>query len=70
VLDASTSKKPIRVRFVHDRVGSARPGIFSADAAYNIAYAGLDASEDDIRAAARAAHADEFLSALPQGYAL
>lgn len=42
--------------------------IFSADAAHNIAYGSPDASESEIRAAAVAAHADEFLSALPQGY--
>ena len=43
--------------------------IFSADASHNIAYGCPDASEAAIRAAAQAAHADEFLSALPQGYA-
>jgi len=42
--------------------------IFSADAWHNIAYGRPDASEADIRAAAKAAHADEFLTALPQGY--
>ena len=31
-------------------------------------YGRPDASKEEIRAAARAAHADEFLSALPQGY--
>jgi ATP-binding cassette, subfamily B, bacterial len=45
------------------------PVIFSADAAHNIAYGRPDASMDEIRAAAQAAHADEFLAALPQGYA-
>lgn len=45
------------------------PVIFSADAAHNIAYGRPDASEAEIRAAARAAHADEFITALPQGYA-
>jgi subfamily B ATP-binding cassette protein MsbA len=34
----------------------------------NIAYGRANASEDDIRAAARAAGADEFIAALPQGY--
>lgn len=44
------------------------PVIFSADAWTNIAYGKPDATQDEIRAAARAAHADEFLSALPDGY--
>ncbi len=44
------------------------PIIFSTDAWQNIAYGNPDASHDQIRDAARAAHADEFLSALPQGY--
>ena len=44
------------------------PVIFSTDAWHNIAYGKPDARHDEIRAAARAAHADEFLSALPGGY--
>jgi ATP-binding cassette subfamily B protein len=34
----------------------------------NIAYARPDASLDDVMAAARAAHADEFIDDLPDGY--
>lgn len=45
------------------------PVIFSADAAHNIAYGRPDATMDDIRAAAKAAHADDFLTDLPDGYA-
>jgi ATP-binding cassette subfamily B protein len=44
------------------------PVIFSTDAWHNISYGKPDANKEEIRAAARAAHADEFLSALPQGY--
>jgi len=44
------------------------PVIFGADAQENIRYGRLDASEDDIIAAARNAEAHEFLSALPEGY--
>lgn len=44
------------------------PVIFSADAAHNIAYGRPQATPEEIRAAARAAHADDFLSALPDGY--
>ncbi len=44
------------------------PVIFSTDAGQNIAYGCPDATSEEIRAAARAAHADDFLSALPHGY--
>ena len=44
------------------------PVIFSTDAWHNIAYGNPSASRQEILAAARAAYADEFLSALPQGY--
>lgn len=43
--------------------------IFSASAADNIRYGRPDASDDEVHAAARAAHADAFLRALPEGYA-
>jgi ATP-binding cassette, subfamily B, bacterial len=45
------------------------PVLFGADAAENIRYGCLDASEADVIAAARNAEAHEFLSALPEGYA-
>jgi ATP-binding cassette subfamily B protein len=45
------------------------PVIFSADAWHNIGYGREGASQDEIRTAAKAAHADGFLSSLPQGYA-
>jgi ATP-binding cassette, subfamily B, bacterial len=45
------------------------PVIFSADAWHNIGYGRDGASQEEIRAAAKAAHADEFLTNLPQGYA-
>ncbi len=44
------------------------PVIFSADAWHNIGYGRPDASHNEILAAAKAAHADEFLAPLPQGY--
>jgi len=44
------------------------PVIFSTDAWHNIGYGKQDASREEILAAARAAHADEFLAKLPQGY--
>ena len=42
--------------------------IFSADALDNIRYGRPEASEAEVVAAARAAHAHEFIGALPQGY--
>jgi ATP-binding cassette subfamily B protein len=44
------------------------PAMFTADVAYNIGYGKQDASEEEIIQAARAAHAHEFISKLPQGY--
>ena len=43
--------------------------IFSTTAMENIRYGRPDASDDEVVAAARAAHADEFIRALPEGYA-
>ncbi len=42
--------------------------LFDDSVANNIAYGLAGASSEEIRAAARAAHADEFISALPKGY--
>jgi ATP-binding cassette subfamily B protein len=44
------------------------PVIFSADAWHNIGYSNANATRDEILSAAKAAHADEFLAALPEGY--
>lgn len=44
------------------------PVIFSTDAWHNIGYGKIGATHDHVLAAARAAHADEFLAALPNGY--
>jgi ATP-binding cassette subfamily B protein len=42
--------------------------IFSADAMANIRYGRPDASDDEVVAAAKAAFAHDFISALPEGY--
>ena len=42
--------------------------VFSADAMTNIRYGRLEASDEEVMAAARAAQAHEFILALPQGY--
>jgi subfamily B ATP-binding cassette protein MsbA len=44
------------------------PALFSGTVRENIAYARPRASEADVQAAARAAHAHEFIERLPQGY--
>jgi ATP-binding cassette subfamily B protein len=45
-----------------------QPALFTGDVRYNIAYGRTGAEEPEIIAAARAAHAHEFISALPDGY--
>jgi ATP-binding cassette subfamily B protein len=42
--------------------------VFSTSAMENIRYGRPDASDDEVKAAARAAFADEFIMALPEGY--
>ncbi len=61
------SFEPARLR---ERVGVVAQDstVFSADAMENIRYGRLDASDDEVVAAARAAHAHEFIERLPQGY--
>ena len=44
------------------------PLLFSGTIAENIRYGRLEATEEEISAAARAANAHDFISALPQGY--
>ncbi|MBB3168588.1 ABC transporter transmembrane domain-containing protein [Simiduia aestuariiviva] len=46
-----------------------QPALFTADVLYNIGYGKPDATEAEIVAASRAAHAHEFIQQLPQGYA-
>jgi ATP-binding cassette subfamily B protein len=44
------------------------PTIFASTAMENIRYGKLDASDEEVIAAAKTAHAHEFIMALPQGY--
>ncbi|MEP4148934.1 MAG: ABC transporter transmembrane domain-containing protein [Halioglobus sp.] len=46
-----------------------QPALFTGDVSYNIGYGRPGAVQGDIEAAARAAHAHEFISQLPGGYA-
>ncbi|MBE9538447.1 MAG: ATP-binding cassette domain-containing protein [Proteobacteria bacterium] len=45
-----------------------QPALFTADVRYNIAYGKPDASDEEIFAAAKAAHAHDFITQLPEGY--
>jgi ATP-binding cassette, subfamily B, bacterial len=45
-----------------------QPALFTASVRYNIAYGRPGASDAEVAAAAKAAHADEFINRLPQGY--
>jgi ATP-binding cassette, subfamily B, bacterial len=62
-----TSLEP---RLVRERISlvAQDPAIFGASAAANISYGRPGASQDEIVAAAKAAQAHEFITALPQGY--
>lgn len=52
----------------HVKVVTDEPFLFAGSVRDNIAYARPDAADDDVRAAARAAQADAFVEALPDGY--
>ena len=46
-----------------------QPALFTGDVSYNIGYGRPGAAQEDIEAAAQAAHAHEFINQLPEGYA-
>ena len=46
-----------------------QPALFTGDVRYNIAYGNPDATDEQIHAAARSAHAHDFIKQLPEGYA-
>ncbi|HEU0118269.1 MAG TPA: ATP-binding cassette domain-containing protein, partial [Alphaproteobacteria bacterium] len=70
VLFDGVDVKNVEPRELRSRIGLVPqdPVIFSTDAWSNISYGRPEASRDEIRAAARAAHADEFISSMPNGY--
>jgi ABC-type multidrug transport system fused ATPase/permease subunit len=59
-----------RVRELRERIAIVLqdPVLFSGTIAENLRYGRLDATREEIEAAARAAHAHEFISRLPKGY--
>lgn len=46
-----------------------QPALFTGSVQYNIAYGRPGATEEEVIAAARTAHAHDFINALPEGYA-
>ena len=60
---------PLATLRSHIAVVPQAPALFTADVSYNIGYGKPDASREEIEAAARAAHAHEFICRLPEGYA-
>jgi ATP-binding cassette, subfamily B, bacterial len=59
-----------RVRSLRNRIGIVLqdPVLFSGTIADNLRYGRLDATQEEIEQAARAAHAHDFISRLPKGY--
>ena len=62
--------KQYRVRSLREKIGIVLqdPVLFSGTIADNLRYGRLDATDEEIEQAARAAHAHEFISRLPKGY--
>ena len=61
-LDLTDLRKQIAVVEQH-------PTLFTGDVMYNIRYGKSDATDEEVFAAATAAHADDFIGRLPDGYA-
>ena len=70
VLIDGIDARRFRVRELRERIAIVLqdPVLFSGTIADNVRYGRLDASDDEIEQAARAAHAHEFVSRLPKGY--
>ena len=70
VLIDGTDVREIPLNELRRAIGvvSQEPFLFSTTVRENIAYGRPDATDDDVRAAARMARADAFIEALPDGY--
>ena len=70
VLVDGTDVRKYRVRSLRERIAIVLqdPVLFSGSIASNLRYGRLDATVEEIEAAARAAHAHEFISHLAKGY--
>ncbi|MFN3815536.1 ABC transporter ATP-binding protein [Brevundimonas sp.] len=62
--------RDMALKGLRDRIAlvTQEPFLFDETIAFNIAYSRPDATRDEIEAAARAAAAHEFITALPEGY--
>jgi len=63
--------KELNARWLRTRIGTVaqEPVLFSTSIAANIRYGRPEASDGEVEAAARAAHAHDFILGLPDGYA-
>ncbi len=63
--------RTLDARWLRTRIGTVaqEPVLFSTTIAANIRYGRPEAADDEVEAAARAAHAHEFILGLPDGYA-
>ena len=63
--------KSLDLRSLRQQIGvvDQQPALFTGDVMYNIRYGNPQASDEQVFAAAEAAHAAEFIHQLPQGYA-
>jgi ABC-type multidrug transport system fused ATPase/permease subunit len=70
VLIDEIDTRKFRVRALRDRIAIVLqdPVLFSGTIADNLRYGRLDATDEEVEAAARAAHAHEFIARLPKQY--
>jgi ATP-binding cassette subfamily B protein len=63
--------RSLDARWLRERIGTVaqEPVLFSTSVAVNIRYGRPEASDAEVEAAARAANAHDFITALPEGYA-
>lgn len=66
--ERSIAEFPVKTLREHMALVPQEPILFAGSARDNIRYGRLDADDSEIEAAARAAEADEFIRALPDGY--
>ena len=62
--------KDIQIKSLRDKIGVVSQDVFlfNETIKYNISYGKLDASDEEIEAAAKAANAHKFISQMPDGY--
>ena len=71
ILFGGRDVKSLDLRSLRQLIGvvDQQPALFTGDVMYNIRYGNPQASDQQVVAAAEAAHAAEFIHQLPQGYA-